>query len=84
MRLRSAGEEPTIEELRQIEIEWPVEAAYLAVVEAECRFFARPDVLARRAVRRAEVALDRALADHENAMRQQRLLGLHDQEGDAA
>ncbi len=84
MRPSSAGEEPTVEELRQIEVEWPVEAAYLAVVEAECRFLARPDVLARRAVRRAEVALDRALADHENALRQQRFRAVNDQEGDAA
>ncbi|MGB5760291.1 MAG: DUF6284 family protein [Acidimicrobiales bacterium] len=76
--------EPTVEELRRIEAEWPVEAAYLAVVEAECRFIVRPDVLARRALRRAEVALDRVLVEHENAQRRQRLEGTGRPRGDAA
>lgn len=61
--------EPTVEDLQAIEAEWPVLAAELAVVEAQCRFLVSPDVLARRALRRAEVALSRAVAAQANANR---------------
>ena len=54
--------EPTVEDLEAIEAEWPVLAAELAVVDAHCRFLNSPDVLARRALRRAVVA-------HTNATR---------------
>ncbi len=84
MRPFESNAEPTAEELRRIEAEWPIEAAYLAVVEAECRFIGRPDVLGRRALRRAEVALDRVLVEHENAQRQQRIKQTDRTRGDAA
>ena len=54
---------PTVPELLAIEAEWPVHAAELAVVEAECRFMLSPDVLARRALRRAVTALTRVYAE---------------------
>jgi len=54
---------PSEAELFAIEAAWPLHAAELAVVEAECRFVASPDVLARRALRRAQRARDRLLCD---------------------
>ena len=50
---------PSASELFVIEAAWPLQAAELAVVAAECRFAASPDVLARRALRRAQRARDR-------------------------
>lgn len=55
--------EPTIVELLAIEAEWPLIAAELAVVEAQCRFLGSPDVLTRRALRRAVTSLTRAYAE---------------------
>lgn len=49
--------EPTPKDLAGIEAEWPVIAAELAVVDAECRLAASPDALAVRAHRRAVSAL---------------------------
>lgn len=56
--------EPNEAELAAIEAEWPVLAAELAVVDAHCRFLASPDVSTRRALRRAESARDRTVANH--------------------
>lgn len=56
--------EPDEAELAAIEAEWPVLAAELAVVDAHCRFLACPDVSTRRALRRAESARDRTVANH--------------------
>lgn len=56
--------EPDEAELAEIEAEWPVLAAELAVVDAHCRFLACPDVSTRRALRRAESARDRTVANH--------------------
>lgn len=54
--------EPTTAELEAIEAEWPVLAAELAVVTAECRLLTSPDESACRALRRALAARDRAAA----------------------
>jgi hypothetical protein len=57
--------EPTPVELAEIEAAWPVLAAELAVVDAECRLAAAPrSFLARRVLRRALARLDRAVAAH--------------------
>lgn len=56
--------EPDEADLAAIEAEWPVLAAELAVVEAQCRFLASPDTSTRRALRRAETARDRTVAAH--------------------
>ncbi|WP_125775347.1 DUF6284 family protein [Antribacter gilvus] len=52
------GAEPSFADLAAIADEWPVIAAELAVVEAECRLAESPDELAVRAHRRAVSALD--------------------------
>lgn len=62
--------EPTIEDLAAIEAEWPLIAAEIAVVDAECRLALAPtDVLAirahRRAVRAVLVSLAQQAAHHE-------------------
>lgn len=44
---------PTTAELSAIDSEWPLIAAELALVDAECRLAFSPDVLAVRAHRRA-------------------------------
>lgn len=49
--------EPSAAELVAIEDEWPVIAAEVAVVAAECRLACSSDVLAVRAHRRAVSAL---------------------------
>lgn len=50
----SRGDEPTRADLDAIEAEWPVIAAELEVVEADCRLARMPsDPLAQRARRRA-------------------------------
>lgn len=56
--------EPDEADLAAIEAEWPVLAAELAVVEAQCRFLASPDTSTRRALRRAEATRDRTIAAH--------------------
>jgi hypothetical protein len=58
-------DEPSPVELAEIEAAWPVLAAELAVVDAECRLAAAPrSFLARRVLRRALARLDRAVAVH--------------------
>ena len=51
---------PTVAELEAIEAEWPVIAAEVALVDAECRYLARPSAASRAAVRAAEAAVIRA------------------------
>jgi hypothetical protein len=59
-----AATEPEATDLAAIEAEWPVIAAEIAVVDAECRLAAGPtDVLAIRAHRRAVRAVLTALAE---------------------
>lgn len=56
---------PTHSDLADIEAEWPLIAAEIAVVDAECRLALAPaDVLAIRAHRRAVRAVLAALAQH--------------------
>lgn len=58
-------QEPTELALQRIETEWPVIAAELEVVDAECRLARAPhDALAVRAHRRAVRAALTAIADH--------------------
>lgn len=51
---------PTRAELEAIEAEWPVIAAEVALVDAECRHLVRPSAATRAAVRAAEAAVARA------------------------
>lgn len=51
------AEGPTPQELAAIEAEWPLIAAELDVVSAECRLAISPDELATRAHRRAVARL---------------------------
>jgi len=60
-----ADREPTREELRAIEAEWPLIAAELAVVDAEIAVLQSPYgwcELARRRLRRAQAQLNRQIA----------------------
>jgi len=57
-------ERPTEAELADIDDEWPVIAAEVALVDAECRHAAAPSELTRRAIRRAEHALAHTRATH--------------------
>jgi hypothetical protein len=60
-----ADAEPDPTDLAAIEADWPLIAAEIAVVEAECRLAAAPaDVLAIRAHRRAVRAALAAAAQH--------------------
>ncbi len=52
--------EPSKAELEAIEAEWPVIAAEVALVDAECRYLARPSAASRAAVRAAEATVIRA------------------------
>lgn len=51
---------PSVEELAAIENEWPVLAAELAVVHAECQHLLRPSDITHRSLRRAHRALTTA------------------------
>lgn len=55
-----ASQEPTTEELAAIEAEWPVIAAEVALVDAECQYLRRPSAATRAGVRSAEAAVIRA------------------------
>lgn len=55
--MRRTDNEPTASALAAIADEWPVIAAELDVVAAECRLATSPDALAVRAHRRAVAAL---------------------------
>lgn len=55
-----ASLEPTADELAAIEAEWPVIAAEVALVDAECQYLRRPSTTTRAAVRAAEAAVVRA------------------------
>jgi hypothetical protein len=46
-------QEPTVADLRAIEAEWPVLAAEVELVDAECRAATHPGPVSRRAVQRA-------------------------------
>jgi hypothetical protein len=56
--------DPTPTELAATEAEWPLIAAELAVVEAECRLAVSVDVLAVRAHRRAVARLTRIAREY--------------------
>lgn len=51
---------PTVADLEAIEAEWPVIAAEVALVDAECHYLAHPSTTTRAAVRAAEAAAVRA------------------------
>lgn len=53
---------PSVAELAAIEAEWPVIAAEVALVDAECEQLLRPSGVARARVRRAEAVLARVIA----------------------
>ncbi|MDO5698144.1 MAG: DUF6284 family protein [Dermatophilus congolensis] len=57
---------PTATDLAAIEAEWPIIAAELAVVDAECRLASSPDVFAVRAHRRAVGALAVVVREQRN------------------
>jgi hypothetical protein len=51
--IQDGWREPTIADLRAIEAEWPVLAAEVELVDAECRAASYPGPVSRRAVQRA-------------------------------
>jgi len=56
--------EPSKAELQAIEAEWPLIAAEVALVDAECAYAIRPSATTRAAVRAAEAAVIRAHLAH--------------------
>lgn len=55
---------PSTAELEAIEAEWPLLAAEVALVDAECAYLIRPSAATRAAVRAAEAAVIRAYLAH--------------------
>lgn len=56
--------EPSKAELEAIEAEWPLIAAEVALVDAECHYLTRPSAATRAAVRAAEAAVIRVHLAH--------------------
>ena len=61
--------EPSKAELQAIEAEWPLIAAEVALVDAECAYAIRPSAANRAAVRAAEAAVIRAHLAHTRTTR---------------
>ena len=68
-RAGSALAEPSKAELLAIEAEWPLIAAEVALVDAECAYAIRPSAANRAAVRAAEAAVIRAHLAHTRTTR---------------